>query len=159
VITDGKKLAFEKHVADLEALREYFKLEKLTLYGNSWGGLLASLYAIAHPDRVERMILGNPAPPMRGFLNDQDDEIGRRLKIMYKPEQLERLKIAEKSETWLKASDPHAICREFFLPVLHCLHVFAHVGWLQGRSVCRAERIRASVARGKCRHVEQPRRF
>jgi proline iminopeptidase len=129
VITDGKKLAFEKHVADLEALREYFKLEKLTLYGNSWGGLLVSLYAIAHPDRVERMILGNPAPPMRGFLSDQDDEIGRRLKIMYKPEQLERLKIAEKSETWLKASDPHAVCREFFLPVLH---VFTYSRTLDG---------------------------
>src|SRR5687768_6774412 len=43
VITDGKKLAVEHHVKDLEALRTHFKLEKLTLYGNSWGGILISL--------------------------------------------------------------------------------------------------------------------
>ncbi len=118
VITDGTKLAFEKHVADLEALRMHFKLEKLTLYGNSWGGLLISLYAVAHPDRVASMILGNPAPPVRGFLDDQVDEIGRRMRILYKPEKLERTRITERAENWLKAGDVHAMCREFFLTVL-----------------------------------------
>ena len=52
LITDGSKLGYRSHVADLEALREHFKLEKMTLFGNSWGGLIASLYAVEHHDRI-----------------------------------------------------------------------------------------------------------
>jgi proline iminopeptidase len=118
VITHGENLGYENHVADLEAVRQYFRLDKMTLLGNSWGGLLISLYAIAHPDRVDRMVLHNPAPPMHGFLVDQQDEIARRMKILYKPKQLERIKFTEKSENWLKATDPVAMCREFYPLVL-----------------------------------------
>src|SRR5215217_1525272 len=65
VIRDKGKLSVEKHVADLEAVREHFKLGKMTLLGNSWGGMLISFYAVAHPDRVERMVLHNPGEPTR----------------------------------------------------------------------------------------------
>ena len=119
VITDGANLGYENHVADLEALRAHFKLERMALYGNSWGGLLISLYAIAHPDRVERMVLGNPAPPMRGFLADMNDEIARRTEIMYTEKQRERLRFVEKSANWIRAKDVMALCKEFFVGVLH----------------------------------------
>ncbi|HEX6124239.1 MAG TPA: alpha/beta hydrolase [Pyrinomonadaceae bacterium] len=118
LIKDGKKLAYEYHIADLEALRQHFKLEKMKLFGNSWGGLMASLYAVAHPDRVERMVLHHPASPTRGFLDDMDDEISRRMPKIYKPEQIERAKKISKEEYWLQASDPVAVCREFFTMVL-----------------------------------------
>ena len=118
LITDGEKLGYENHVADLDAVRQHFKLDKMTLLGNSWGGLLISLYAVAHPDRVERMVLHNPGAPTAGFMTDMQDEISDRMKARYKPEQLERLKFTEKSENWLKAKDPVAMCREFFLAVL-----------------------------------------
>ena len=118
LIADGKKLGYENHVADLEALRQHFKLDKMTLYGNSWGGLLISLYAVAHPDRVERMVLGNPAPPIRGFLDDMQDEISRRMNDLYTAPQRERYALVVRPENWLKASDPVAICREFSLLVL-----------------------------------------
>src|SRR5688572_707845 len=118
LIKDGGKLGYEQHVADLEAVRQHFKLEKMKLFGNSWGGLLISLYAIAHPDRIDRMVLHHPASPMRGFLDDMQDEISRRMNKLYKPEQLERARITERSENWLKASDPAAVCREFFTLIL-----------------------------------------
>ena len=118
VITDAKKLGYEQHVADLEAIRQHFKLDKMTLYGNSWGGLLISLYAVAHPDRIERMVLGNPAPPMAGFGVDQRDEIARRTEIQFSEKQRERLRFAEKSENWLKAKDVFAICKEFYIEIL-----------------------------------------
>ena len=35
----------------------------MTLLGHSWGGGLAALYAIAHPDRIERLLLVDPMPP------------------------------------------------------------------------------------------------
>ncbi|MFN2502207.1 MAG: alpha/beta fold hydrolase [Pyrinomonadaceae bacterium] len=118
LISDGKKLGYQQHVADLEAVRQHFGLDKITLLGNSWGGLLISLYAVAHPDRVERMVLHNPAPPMQGFLSDMQEEIRRRMNSLYKPEQIKRVRFSERPENWLKASDPLPVCREFYTLVL-----------------------------------------
>ena len=55
-------VGWREQVADLEALREVWGLERLTLAGYSWGGLLSLLYATEHPDRVERLALVSPAP-------------------------------------------------------------------------------------------------
>lgn len=54
-------VGWREHVADLEALRAFLKLERLTLCGYSWGGLLAVLYLLEHRDRVERLALVSPA--------------------------------------------------------------------------------------------------
>lgn len=58
-------VGWREHVADLEALREHWGLDRLTLAGYSWGGLLALLYAIEHPQRVARLALVSPAPAWR----------------------------------------------------------------------------------------------
>ncbi len=58
-------VGWRDQVADLEALRETWGLERLTIAGYSWGGMLAMLYAIAHPARVERLALVSPAPVWR----------------------------------------------------------------------------------------------
>jgi proline iminopeptidase len=50
------------HVADLEAVRTHLGRDQLTLVGYSWGALLAMLYAVEHPDRVEKLALISPAP-------------------------------------------------------------------------------------------------
>lgn len=55
-------VGWTEQVADLEALRELWGHERLVLVGYSWGGLLALLYAIEHPDRVKQMALIAPAP-------------------------------------------------------------------------------------------------
>ncbi|MGH8630577.1 MAG: alpha/beta fold hydrolase, partial [Burkholderiales bacterium] len=39
-------VGWREHVADLDALRAHGNLERLTLLGYSWGGLLAVLYAL-----------------------------------------------------------------------------------------------------------------
>lgn len=53
---------WQTHVADLEAVRLHLGLEKVTLVGYSWGALLALLYALEHPGRVERLALVSPGP-------------------------------------------------------------------------------------------------
>ncbi len=58
-------VGWTEQVADLEALRETWGFERLRLAGYSWGGLLALLYALAHPGRVERLALVSPAPAWR----------------------------------------------------------------------------------------------
>jgi proline iminopeptidase len=55
-------VGWREHVADLEELRTQWELERLTLLGYSWGGLLSLLYAIEFPTRVERLALVSPAP-------------------------------------------------------------------------------------------------
>jgi len=64
-LTDPERLSVERHVEDLEALREHLGLERLALLGHSWGGLLAARYATAHPHRVERILLLDPMAPAR----------------------------------------------------------------------------------------------
>lgn len=44
-------------INDIEELRLQTGQEKIILAGGSWGSTLALLYAIAHPQRVERLIL------------------------------------------------------------------------------------------------------
>jgi proline iminopeptidase len=58
-------VGWREHVADLEALREAWGMEQLTLAGYSWGGLLALLYAIEFPERVACLALVSPAPAWR----------------------------------------------------------------------------------------------
>lgn len=58
-------VGWREHVADLEALRESWGLDRLTIAGYSWGGLLALLYALDHVTRVERLALVSPAPSWR----------------------------------------------------------------------------------------------
>ncbi|PYP00692.1 MAG: hypothetical protein DMD61_03230 [Gemmatimonadetes bacterium] len=55
-------VGWREHVADLEALRDHWRLDRLTLLGYSWGGLLAVLYALEHPDRIARLALVSAAP-------------------------------------------------------------------------------------------------
>lgn len=44
-------------VEDIERIREALDIEKLSLFGGSWGATLALVYAEAYPDRVSRLIL------------------------------------------------------------------------------------------------------
>src|SRR3989449_5581395 len=55
-------VGWREHVADLEALRRHWSIDRLTLLGYSWGGLLAVLYWLEDPQRVERLAPLSPAP-------------------------------------------------------------------------------------------------
>ena len=58
-VADYRTITFEQDVADIEALREALGLERLHVYGFSYGGMVAQAYALAHPDRVLSLILAN----------------------------------------------------------------------------------------------------
>jgi proline iminopeptidase len=50
-------------MSDLDALRNVWGFESINIVGHSWGGLLGMYYAARHPERVERLVLVDPAPP------------------------------------------------------------------------------------------------
>lgn len=64
--TDTTRFTVERQVADLDAVRRHFGLERVTLVAHSYGPLLAASYAIAHPAAVRKMVFFGPVPPRRG---------------------------------------------------------------------------------------------
>jgi len=119
---DEASLAIDRHVADLEAIRLHFGLEKMDLLGNSWGGLLASYYAIAHPDRIARLVLHDPAPPARIWLEGMNDEIARRRASLPEADR-RRFAAAADPMSWYRAPDPLPLCRDF-MAILFRLYAY-----------------------------------
>jgi proline iminopeptidase len=104
-----ERVGWRDHVADLDALRELWELERLTIVGYSWGGLLAQLYATEYPDRVERLALVCPAPSWRAAR----DEFERRFSArnLAAEVQAERQRLRESD---LRVHDPEAFQRRMF---------------------------------------------
>lgn len=53
----------EKLVADLVAVVDHFKREKAIIVGHDWGGLVAWMFAMTHPERTGRLIVLNLPHP------------------------------------------------------------------------------------------------
>ena len=67
-LPDGVTPDAQWYVEQVDLLRAAMGIERMDLGGTSMGGALATAYAIAHPDRVERLVLLAPAgvnPPVR----------------------------------------------------------------------------------------------
>jgi proline iminopeptidase len=106
---DPALLTIDHHVRDLEALRQHLGLEKVTLVAHSFGPAIAGLYAIGHPERVERMIFIGPIPPRKGkFFEEFGATLGGRLTEAQKKRGEELQKAFETS------NDVAAVCREYW---------------------------------------------
>ena len=102
-------VGWEEQVEDLEALRQLWGMEQLTLAGYSWGGLLGLLYATRYPARVGRIALVSHAPVWREARAEFEAEFaGRNLA----PElQAERKQLRESG---LRERDPEAYRQRVF---------------------------------------------
>lgn len=72
-------VGWREHVADLEEIRVSLGIERLTLCGYSWGGLLGILYLLEHPTRVEHLALVSPASPTVAYRRQFEEEFARRM--------------------------------------------------------------------------------
>ncbi len=102
-------VGWREHVADLEAIRASLAIERLTLCGYSWGGLLALLYLLEHPQRVERLALVSPASPTVAYRREFEEEFARR---MAAPEIVRARE--ELRSSGLREKDPAAYQRRAF---------------------------------------------
>jgi proline iminopeptidase len=55
-------VTLKSDIADLDRVREHFRLQAPVLLGHSWGSVLALEYTLRHPKQVSYLILVNPAP-------------------------------------------------------------------------------------------------
>jgi proline iminopeptidase len=108
-VTRDTPVGWREHVADLEALRAMWGMESLTLVGYSWGGLLAELYAVEHPARVEKLALVSPAPCWR----EARDEFERRFQARTMSPALQSARKALR-ESGLRERDPPAHAQRLF---------------------------------------------
>jgi proline iminopeptidase len=61
-VADNNLLTIQKDVQDLEAVRRHFGVKKFTPVGFSYLGLMVVMYAMDHPDRVNRIVQLGPVP-------------------------------------------------------------------------------------------------
>jgi proline iminopeptidase len=59
-----------RFVEELDQIRQVLKLERIHLFGHSWGSMLAIDYALSKPDGLISLILASPALSIPRWLND-----------------------------------------------------------------------------------------
>jgi len=81
----GKSLGFEisdstmnprQFAKDLEDLRKFLGLKKISLIGHSWGGFLSLQYALLYPDNINKLVIVNSYPAgekgVKSFIQEFD---------------------------------------------------------------------------------------
>ena len=84
-LDDPLEYTIERHVADLEAIREQIGAERIVLIGHSYGALLAAQYMAGYKAHVEKAVFISPHPL------DPSDMSGGNLTNRLKPGQLSKL--------------------------------------------------------------------
>lgn len=106
---DPALYTMERHVADLEALRRHFGLPRMTLVAHSFGPAIAARYAMAHPERVARMIFIGPVPPRAG---DLWTRYAAKMDSTLTPD--ERAELAKQEAAMLRGGDAVQACRAYW---------------------------------------------
>lgn len=94
-LEDPAAARFERDIEDLEALRVALGFERWSLYGFSYGGLVAQAYALKYGSRVARLILANTLHSAEMWQRNHEN-INRELENQYPEvwEQIVSLRVA-----------------------------------------------------------------
>ena len=69
---DSSLWTTDRFVRELAAVRTALGLEKVHLYGTSWGAILALEYMKTHPSGVESIVMASPALDIHQWMRDAD---------------------------------------------------------------------------------------
>lgn len=95
---EESRFTMEQQVKDLEEMVTQLHLEKFSLLGYSMGGRIALSYAIAYPERIEKLILESASPGLR----TEKERIERRQSDDVLAEKIERNGIPSFVDAWEK---------------------------------------------------------
>jgi len=80
-------------VNDIESIRKEFKTEKINILAHSWGAVLATHYALAYPEKINKLVMSNSGM----FSHEYDQEVLALMqKKSTKEDSLARAKILSK---------------------------------------------------------------
>ena len=110
IIKDPALLTASDHVKDLETIRKYFDISRMTLIGESWGSGLALLYASEYPEHVERIVFLGPMPPTKSLAKQRFDQVNETTSFYSR--------LADMRRVMPTTPDPIGLCREMFAAYL-----------------------------------------
>lgn len=102
-------LGWQEHVADLVALLDTWGLERATILGYSWGGLLALLFGVHHRDRLDRLALVSPAAISKAGRHTFERRFAERMAAPAVEQAREALRVSD-----LRHQDPDAYRQRAF---------------------------------------------
>jgi proline iminopeptidase len=108
LVTGAAALDARRLVDDLQAVRRHFGLERLTLFGHSWGAGLAALYAQQFPQHVGRLIIVGGIPL-------RQTELARRFaRVAEKRPADERTRLLAARDAWRADPGNAGACRAYY---------------------------------------------
>lgn len=63
------------YLLDINSIANYFHLDQFHLFGHSWGGLYAQIYAQEFPDKVKSLFLSSPSSGTGSQWDETEDEV------------------------------------------------------------------------------------
>src|SRR5690242_929295 len=100
-----------RFVAEVETVRTALDLGVVTLYGQSWGGMLALAYTVDHPDNVDALVLSNTYANGKDYLLDISEHrmaLGKDMHaLMLRHEHADDLKAPEYLDAVLELNSRH----------------------------------------------------
>ncbi|MFN8570831.1 MAG: alpha/beta hydrolase [Gemmatimonadaceae bacterium] len=109
VVTDPAQLTLEAHLADVEAVRKFFAIERVSILGHSWGAALGAHYARTAQAHVRRLLLVD-AMPARA--TPWGATFGTNLRTWM--DQATRLKLVQLAKARDTSSDVAGACRAYW---------------------------------------------
>ena len=67
--------SMEAYISDIDTIANHFELTKFHLFGQSWGGLYAQIYAQAHPERLYTLFLSSPSSGTNDLWAETEKEV------------------------------------------------------------------------------------
>jgi len=108
-VRDAAKITIQKDVDDLEAVRKHFGVEKVSLIGESYLGMMVVLYATQHPEHVTRIV--QIGPVSRRFGTQYPAEF-RAADADQVPDPAERNRLEAMEKSGYAAAHPKEFCEQ-----------------------------------------------
>ena len=102
----------ERIVADLLALADHLGIERFTLVGHDWGGAVAWMAALKHPDRVERLCIVNAPHPFvfqRSLFSDMEQRRASQYVTRFRDTSIDAGLVGQGLERFLATSFAHHV--------------------------------------------------
>jgi pimeloyl-ACP methyl ester carboxylesterase len=98
----------DKLVGDVAAVLAHFKQDKMVLVGHDWGGAIAWTFAMAHPEKVDRLVILNLPHPnglMRELAANPDQQKNSEYARNFQKPEAAKLIKPEMLALWVKEPD------------------------------------------------------
>ena len=76
---DSTTITMDLMIADIEALRKQLNIDKWSVLGHSFGGIVVSYYATRYPEHIDKIVLSSSGGVDLGLLSDVQSSIDSKL--------------------------------------------------------------------------------